>query len=351
MNAPLYLIEIAGNSRRRGEQHGRSLRQPIARAVEFYRSFFRQHLRMTPVEMRRRASRYLAPTAAMNPLLVQEWEGIADGSGQALEDIVALAARYEITFEQVRLGECSNVFVGPQRSADGQPILGMNWEWRPEVMDFRAVITARCDDMPDHVVVTECGQPGKYGLNANGIAAIETGLACSKQHSVGQQLFALVIRNALAQTTVEAARRAIHQHPPEATISFFVADESGRGWNIEALPGKLAERELHPQEIAWHTNHSLLTDEPCSFEDSRARGERWKELLEEEKPVTRERVGSWLADRKNGASAICKIPDPALAHLTTYLQTLTSIILFPRERAMWVSDGPSCENPYRRFAL
>jgi hypothetical protein len=350
-HAPLCLLEIAGNSRRRGEQHGQLLREPIARAVEFYRSFFHQHLHMTPSEMRQRASRYLGPTAAMNPLLVQEWEGIAEGSGQVLEDVVALTARYEITFERVKLGECSNVFVGPQRSADGQSILGMNWEWRPEVMDFRAVITARCDDMPDHIVVTECGQPGKYGLNAEGIAAIETGMACSTAHSVGRQLFALVIRNALSKVTLDAAQRAIRDNPPEATISFFLADASGRACNIEAMPNGLAERELGVKEIAWHTNHSLLTQEPCSFEDSRQRGERWKELVAEHGAVTWETVGRWLADRKNGAAAICKHADPSLARLTTYLQTLSSIVLLPRERAIWVSDGPSSENPYRRFAL
>ena len=245
-HASLYLVEIAGDSRARGRQHGRLLREPIERAMAFYRDFFRIHLQMTPAEMRQRASRYLQPTAAMSPALMQEIEGIADGAEQKLEDIMALAARYEITFEKVKLGECSNVFVGPQRAADGQPILGMNWDWRPEVMDFRAVITARCDDMLDHIVVTECGQPGKYGLNAAGVAAIETGLACSQPHSVGRQLFALVIRNALAQTTLDSARSAIREHPPEATISFFLADDAGRVCNIEATPNGLAERGWAP---------------------------------------------------------------------------------------------------------
>jgi hypothetical protein len=62
-------------------------------------------------------------------------------------------------------------------------------------------------------------------------------------------------------------------------------------------------------------------------------------------------VGRWLADTANGAGAICKSPDPSLRHAATWLQTLCSIVLVPRERAVWVSDGLSSEVPYVRYSL
>ena len=105
-HAPLHVIEVHGDSRQRGLQHGEQLRQPIARAVDFYEGFYRRYLDVEPDEMRRRAAAYIDATAQMSPQLALEFEGIADGSGQSLPTIYALAARYEITFEEVQLGEC-----------------------------------------------------------------------------------------------------------------------------------------------------------------------------------------------------------------------------------------------------
>jgi isopenicillin-N N-acyltransferase-like protein len=241
------------------------------------------------------------------------------------------------------------VFVGAERTAGGHTLLGMNWEWRPEVLDFRVVLIARCTDALDHIVVTECGQPGKYGVNAQGIAAIETSLGCSQQLGVGDNLFAVVVRQVLAQTNLPDARQVVLDHPPEATVSFFIADDSGHGLNVEATPHGLSEKRLQPDEICWHTNHCLLTDEPSSFADSFVRGRRWAELIRHPGPVTWQTVRRWLADTENGANAICKAPDPALAHTITWLQTLCSIVIDPHERALWVSDGLSAGQPSRRF--
>src|SRR5215469_11010890 len=124
-HTPLYVVELTGNSRARGVQHGQLLKDPIRRAVEFYRRFFAQHLRIDVTEMRRRAARFLEPIQRLSANLFREYEGIAEGSGQKLEDILALSARYEITYEHVRLGECSNVFVGAERTAGGHTLLGM----------------------------------------------------------------------------------------------------------------------------------------------------------------------------------------------------------------------------------
>jgi len=349
VNVPLYFAELRGDSRQRGFQHGTVLKQSIGRGIEFYRHFFAEYLGMDAEEMRLRAARFIEPTARSFPLLLDEYEGIAEGSTQRLEDIFVLSARYEMTYESLKLGECSNVFVGPGRSENGHPLLGMNWEWRPEVLEFRAVLICRCDDLPDHIVVTECGQPGKYGLNENGVVAIETGLGCSQNITGGENLFVLNIRHALAQDNLNQAAAVIRDHPPEATISFFLADASGNGINLEVAPAGIAERPLAPDEIYWHTNHCRLTDEACSLEDSFTRGRRWQTLTSSAEQATWQTVGSWLADTENGSDSICRSPNPDLRHTATWLQTLCSIVLDPQERALWVTDGMSSENPYVRF--
>ena len=351
MTGSLYFIRLSGNSRQRGLQHGRLLREPIQTAIDFYRELFSRHLGIDSAEIRRRSARFIEPTARTSPALLAEYEGIAEGSGQTLEDIFALSGRYEITYESIRLGECSNVFVGPQCMAHGHTLLGQNWEWRPEVMAFRAVIIARCDDLPDHIMVTECGQPGKYGLNEYGLGVAETGLSCASQRSVGDNLFVVVMRKMLACRDLDQARQMVHRYPPEATISFFAADSRGHGFNLEALPSGIVEREFSADEIDWHTNHSRLTEEPCLFGDSLIRGRRWEELIDAARPVTVPLLGRWLADSANGYNSICRAPDPGRAQTPTFLQTLCSIVLDLTTREMWISDGRSSQMPYQRVGF
>jgi len=350
-HTPFYILELSGNSRQRGFQHGHTLKEPIQRAMDFYRGFFAKYMGLTFQELRRRAARFIEPTARMSALLMSEYEGIADGSGQTLEDIFALSGRYEITYETTRLGECSNAFVGPHQSLSGHALLGQNWDWRPEVLDFRAVLIARCDDVPDYLMVTECGQPGKYGFNEFGLGVIETGLCCTKQTSIGENLFVAVTREMLAHSTFGDARNVIYQHPPEATISFILADSQGHAINYETVPDGILERELQPTDIYWHTNHCLQGNEPCTFEDSFIRGRRWIELTASPGLVSRQTVGAWLSDSYNGYNAICKAPNPALAETTTWLQTLCSIIMDLNERTMWVTDGLSSEMPFQSISL
>ena len=306
---------------------------------------------MDEAQMRQRAARFIEPTAALSPKLMAEYEGIAAGSGQCLEDILALSGRYEITYDRLRLGECSNAYVGSRRSAEGRPLLGMNWDWRPESMDFRAVIVARCDDGPDHIVVTECGQPGKYGLNRHGIAVVSSGLVSDDGPTSGRQLFVAVIREMLAQQTLADAHRILHASPPEASISFFVADAAGQGFNTEVTVRGLHERRFDPDTIAWHTNHCLLDEEQSAFEDSLVRAERWRTLTHVPEPVSRAAFGQWFADVANGPNAICKGPDPRLRHTATWLQTICSIVIEPAELKVWVSDGLSSENPLVEYRL
>ena len=348
---PLYILELKGTSRERGYQHGTALREPIQRALDFYRFFFKKHLGLDWAEARERVGLFLEATAGLSPKLAAEYEGIAEGARQRLEDIVALSARYEITYAAIALGDCSNAYVGPQRSATGHTLLGQSWEWRPEVMDFRAVLVARCDDVPDHIVVTECGQPGKYGLNAHGIGVVAAGLYAADKTSVGDQLCVGIAREMLAQSSFAAACDVIEKHPPRATVNMLVAAAGGDGADFEATGSRLWRGNLDPSQAYWHTNHCRLTTEPCGFKNSLIRGKRWAALIESPEPVTCEQVQVWLADRSDASDLICVLADQALAGAATWLQTLASVVLDLDEREFRITDGPSCRAPFQSLRL
>ena len=348
----LYLLELTGNSRQRGLQHGHQLQQPIQTAIDFYFSFFQMQLGLDAKEVRRRAVRFMEPTARVSEKLMAEYEGIAEGSGQTLEDIFACSARYEITFEEVDLAECSNLFVGSQRSQSGHTLIAQNWDWRPEVMHFRTLFVARCDDLPDHIMVSECGQPGKYGFNEYGLGVVEAGLHCSAKESVGDNLFTVLERAILEHDNLEDALQVLDQFAPLATCNILPAVAEGHGVNFEATPKGIVRRHLGPGDLYWHTNHCLDGDEPCTFNNSLLRGRRWEELIRSPSAVTPQMIQTWLADHQAGEDSICRIPEEGGPKETpNWFQTLCSIVMDLNERKMWVSDGPSCQQPYQEFEL
>jgi len=347
----LNIIELRGNARARGLQHGQLLKGAIQTAVDFYGDFFARYLKLDRPEMRRRAARFIEPTARLDAQLMSEYEGIAEGSCQTLEDIFALSARYEITFEDVALGDCSNLFVSAAGARDKHILLGQSWDWRPEVMDFRAVITSRCDDEPDHIMVTECGQPGKYGFSDRGIGVVSAGLRCEEKVGTGEQLFVVLGRQVLKQTSCQAAVAAVEASPPMAKVNMIVADINGSAADIEFTPGGIFRRDLAALNAYWHTNHCLIADEPVEFANSQVRAERWTELMSTAGPISADMLQSWLADRADGDHSICQLPNPTEAEAATYLQTLCSIVMDLNAATMWVSDGPSCNSPYNSFRL
>ena len=349
--AAIHVVELRGDSRQRGEQHGRLLRKPIERALDFYFPFFARHLHLDRAEVRRRAATFIEPTSRLSSALMAEYEGIAAGSGQTLQDIFVLSARYEITFEEFALGECSNLYVGPERSTTGHTILGQNWDWRNEVMEFRAIFVARSDDGPDHVMITECGQPGKYGLNQYGLGIVAAGLSCAEKASVGDQLFVALGRAALENEKLSDAVETMARFPTRATVNALVADASGNGADFEYTPRTVARRNLSRDDVYWHTNHCLEADEPCTLENSLVRGERWAVLTDVSGTIAPSTVEAWLSDRQSSEHPICREYDSLEPDTPTRVQTLSSVVLDLGARALWASDGPSSTSSYREFGL
>ena len=346
--ADLPVVDLRGSSAERGRQHGGALRRQIEQAVGFYAGLFGR-LGLTGAEVRRRAARFVEPTHRLNPLLAAEFEGIAAGARCHLHDVYALSARYEIAFTEVALGECSNVFVGSQRSTTGATLLGQNWDWRPEVASFRVILRSLCDDGPDHLMISECGQPGKFGLNSAGLGLVAAGLDCTARHATGDQLYVGLKRTALQCESVGEAGAVLAANPPLATVNVIAAQAEGAGCEIEYTPAGPVRRDLAPAELYWHTNHCREADEPSGFQNSLRRGRRWSELTGGAGAVSPGTLESWLADR-DGDDRICQTPRPGDTRITS-LETLSSLVLDLRSRTLWATAGPSHQAPYRPYRL
>src|SRR5947207_3321577 len=104
------------------------------------------------------------------PYLADEIEGIASGSGVALEMIGALNARTEVL--RAGRGECSTIACLGIATASGAPIGIQTWDWHDDLAG--SWMRWRIDHASGHRVdtMTEAGIVGKVGVSSAGVAVL-----------------------------------------------------------------------------------------------------------------------------------------------------------------------------------
>ena len=147
------------------------------------------------------------------------------------------------------------------------------------------LLDVRPPDAPRSLVFSTVGCLGQIGVNEAGIAIGINNLNAE----VGARgvTWPLVIREALAQTSLEAAAESVTRAPLTGAHHYLLMDGVGRGLDIEAMPQGCAIRELGDEPLV-HTNHCLdpamqkhqAEKAPALMASSQARLERACELLD-----------------------------------------------------------------------
>src|SRR5699024_6936039 len=99
--------------------------------------------------------------------LIQEMEGIAQGSSMDFEDILTLNARSEIALTQNKSDGCTSLAVLPPTSE--QSFLAQTWDWRSAQSRSLIMTKIKQQHAPNIHMVTEGGIIGKIGLNEHGL--------------------------------------------------------------------------------------------------------------------------------------------------------------------------------------
>src|SRR5262245_232732 len=129
------LAVIAGKPRERGHQYGQKFKQPI-------QSFFRAQVLdafVGKAPTREEAFRYAGACAKAvkeySPVVHEEMEGIAAGSGLTLEEVLLLSLHEELYHKGVlpSVPKCTALAAGPPDTNDGNTYVGQNWDWMGSV--------------------------------------------------------------------------------------------------------------------------------------------------------------------------------------------------------------------------
>jgi hypothetical protein len=241
------LATVSGRPRERGREYGRRFRDGIAAFLEreIYGAFLD---RPSPRD------ELLAYAAACGgvirfvcPIIHDELEGVAEGSGIALEEIVLLTLHEELYHRGVlpKVGHCTAVAVGPPETCDGATYVGQTWDWMQSAYGLSSMLEWRRGEGPS---VLAYGYPGLWvgaGVNAAGVALCWTSAGLGEKGlgvRVGLPSYVL-LTHLLYQESLDAALEEARRDRHAGWFTFVVGDAEGNLANVEGSPqGVVIER-------------------------------------------------------------------------------------------------------------
>jgi len=174
-NTPPPLIQVAGTHSEMGRQIGEARRAQIQHSIVDARVLLEQsydQLELTWEGAQIQARKYLPFVEERYPQYLDELRGVAEGSNEAFDDVMALNVMEAMTMDALHLTRCTSFAVNEQRTADGHILAAHTEDWVPEDEDDVYVILARPNDEPPFLAMTYGGLLPNVGFNAYGIAQL-----------------------------------------------------------------------------------------------------------------------------------------------------------------------------------
>ena len=154
------LIKVAGTPREMGRQHG----EQAAALITRYLASIEKSTGKDRDELGARARAFEPFIDTLNPLLLDEIRGLAEGAAIPYEHALLCQARGEAV--KAPLEGCTAFALTGMATAAGQPLAGQNQDLPPEFADLGIVLHLRPDDgRPRAITFTFAGQLGYMGMN------------------------------------------------------------------------------------------------------------------------------------------------------------------------------------------
>ncbi|WP_406292109.1 C45 family autoproteolytic acyltransferase/hydolase [Embleya sp. NBC_00896] len=362
----LPTIEIGGEPRERGRQYGEGARALIRTAIDYYTEAFGASSGLTWHQVTERAERWMAPSRAFAPDLVDEMAGIAEGAGVDPLDVLALNARGEIIYDDTFAAMqpagaedtpdgCTSFAMLDQASGDGHVYAGQNWDWRHGVRDTIMVVRVVQPGRPTVVMQVEAGQIGRQGANSAGIALNANGLGGRFDHAVGIPQ-TLIRRRVLDCANPAEALDVLFHTRAHIASNALLTHREGFAIDVETTPG--ANGWMYPTDgLLVHGNHyqafvpeQLAANYRPSAPDSLIRVPRAEAGLRRcrdtrDPAETRKLIRAAMSDHLGHPESLCTHPDPARPAVRQWATLLSSCVDLTTGEYR-VTAGTPCDHEY-----
>ena len=343
--APFELTTISGTPRERGRQYGKHFASGIDEFLgrEIYQGVTdKPHSREG---MLRYAAACMKEVKVLSPALLEEVEGIAEGSGKTPEELVLMSLHEEL-YHRSPLpmhGHCTAVAAGPPITADGHTYVGQTWDWMQSVAGMSSATLVKREEGPSLLAY---GFPGLWcgaGLNSAGIALCWTSAALGdgKQGAgprVGIPSY-LLLTHLLYQESLKDVISEAKRAKQAGWFTFVLADGEGNLLNLEGSPETLAV-ETHRGNLVrvlYGSRQMTATpdDQPVTLH---ARCQKmYDHLTGGHGKIDRTWLQECFADEERG---ICVGP-----------ATIDMMVYDCTAREAYLSRGPNYGTAWRKFAF
>ncbi len=353
------LVEVSGPPRERGRQYGEQARKLIERSITWYAEQFTETAGLSWSEILKQAPRWVPLIEAYHPEALEEVRGIAEGSGFAFEEILALNGRSELSagnpfLEEAREG-CSSFAVLDDAAGDGHVYCGQNWDWRSAIRETVCMVRIEQPGKPTIVMQTEAGQVGRQGANSAGIALNANGLGVRFGSRVGiPQPY--IRRRILDSWDMNEALEAVFRSRQSLCTNLLLTHRDGFAIDLETTPGRHGWG--YPQDgVLVHTNHFRYFVPPqieATYRyfspDSLYRAERIERVLRRAPEAgtgadMRALVREAMSDHFGAPDSVCNHPNPADPWWDRN-ETVASSVVDLTTGEYWIAHGNPCERDY-----
>ena len=354
---PFPFIEVSGSAYECGVKYGKAAKKQIRHNVDYYLGIWSRICGMTEKEALMKAATTADPIRKYDAGIYEEIEGIAEGSGSKLDEILAINTRYELLFSQVKVAECTALAVLPDGTTVGHTLLAQNWDYRPGVKEGCVTLEIRQDGKPAVLLHTEAGAVGHKGLNEHGIGVTLNALVSDHDQWAPHPPILAQCRKVLNSGHMHDAMMAVLNTKRSCSSNVIIAQTGGVAVSLEANP--LDTSIIIPEDghIA-HTNHFIgqraLTVKDTfvnTVPNSVYRLSRTNEALRRwDGRVSVDGIKEMLRDHFGKPHSVCCHTKPDLVP-DMQSETVASVIMDLDERSLHLTRGPPCLSEYKKYTL
>jgi len=366
------IIDTQGSAHERGRVHGVAARARIGHSIATYARQF-AYCGINWSGAQQRATGYRDIIGNLDMELLEEIEGIAAGSGYAVNEILALNARTEIlppsypgdpspawaATERANRdagvpdwGECTALAVQPARSATGTTLLAQNWDWIGAQRAAVILLRIRETDGRRALAFTEAGMLAKIGLNEAGFGMCLNLMRSTDDGSRPGVPVHVLLRALLKRPSVAEAIGLAASVTHGGSSNVLVADRAGDAASLELSPRGV--EVIHAADgTVCHTNHFLCpagalgqAPIPANLATEQRYARIQSLVAAAPKKIALDDVKAMLRDESDGLLSICRHPDPAKPR-EARVETVGSVIMDLATGVMHVAPDVPSKTEYR----
>jgi isopenicillin-N N-acyltransferase-like protein len=246
----MLFVECKGTPYEIGFQHGQAAKVQIDRCVAFYTKLFLKNCKIEWPQVLQHASKFEQQAKSKWPAYHEEIQGIADGAGKQLLDIIAINVRTEINF-----GLFSDGCTALSWQTEKRSWLGQNWDWMTEQKQNLIITKITQANKPTIVQVTEAGIIGKIGFNSAGVGTLFNAIRVHGADSTRLPAH-FGLRMALESTSVADAVQRLEGCGMASSAHILLGDPS-TSLGLEFTKSTFAHCEPDAAGRVVHANHLL----------------------------------------------------------------------------------------------